>query len=435
MKTVQGSLENILKRVQKIREARHEITGDVEERVARILDQVRRRGDRALIDYSRRFDGVLLRHSDFAIPATKLKEAWGRLDRRDRKAIEVAAQRIGRFHQDSVPKKRELQNRDRFRLGSIRTPMERVGVYIPGGKAVYPSTVLMNGIPAKAAGVPEIVMVTPPSAGGVSPSILGAAWIAGVTEVYQVGGAQAIGALAFGTETIRAVDKIVGPGNRYVAEAKRQVFGRVSIDMIAGPTEVVVVSDGSVSASFVAADLLAQAEHDEMAWPVLISTSKQFLNLVLKEIQKQVVQYGGKVRRLAQRSLNDYGLAIQVRDISEAIEVANAMAPEHLELMVKQPRRWARQVRHAGAIFLGAYSPVSLGDYVAGPNHVLPTGGTARFSSPLRVEDFMKESSVIEATPRGFRAVAPYGIRLARMEGLYAHARALEIRLKGTNGL
>lgn len=396
--------------------------------VARILGDVRKRGDRALIEYSRRFDHVRQNRSDLSIPNHRLREAFEGLEPSEKRALRKAAFRIRRFHQEACKRVEWKRDPDGLRLGRIRQPMERVGVYVPGGKAVYPSTVLMNTIPAVVAGVPEVVLVTPPRPEGVSRYILAAAFLSGVTEAYRVGGAQAIAALAYGTETIRPVDKIVGPGNRYVAEAKRQVFGRVGIDMIAGPTEVVIVSDGSAPASFVAADLIAQAEHDELAWPLFIATSRRIVDAVLREVQSQLSRLEGERRKVAESSLNDYGLGIIVRRVEEAVEIVNAVAPEHLELFVKEPRAWVRRVRHAGAIFLGAWAPVPLGDYIAGPNHVLPTGGTARFSSPLGVGDFMKESSLIEGTKRGFAAVAREGIRLARMEGLEGHARSMEIR-------
>jgi histidinol dehydrogenase len=314
-------------------------------------------------------------------------------------------------------------------VGQRITPLDRVGVYVPGGKASYPSSVLMNVIPAKVAGVKEIIVVSPPSPQGYHPAILAAAWLAGADQFFCVGGAQAVAALAYGTRSVPRVDKIVGPGNIYVATAKRLVFGQVDIDMIAGPSEVLVIADDSASPAYVAADMLSQAEHDELAAPLCLTTSEEVARAVVQALGEQLTAL--KRGKIAAASLRRYGAVIVARDRAELIDLANTIAAEHVELAVRHPHAWLKDIRHAGAIFLGHLSTEPFGDYIAGPNHVLPTGGTARFSSPLGVYDFLKRTSIIRASLQALAALGPHVVRLAEMEGLEAHARAVQYRLNG----
>jgi histidinol dehydrogenase len=358
-----------------------------------------------------------------------MRDALASLPRADQVALQTAAKRISTFHhkqrQTSWAYRDSLGNR----LGQLITPLERVGVYVPGGKAAYPSSVLMNVIPAKVAGVQEIIAVSPPSPHGYHPGILAAAYIAGVDSFFRIGGAQAIAALAYGTQTVPRVDKIVGPGNIYVATAKKLVFGQVAIDMIAGPSEILVIADDSANPTHVAADMLSQAEHDELAAALCVTTSVSMATAVAQALTEQLATL--KRREIATASLKRYGVILIARDRTEAIELANAIAPEHLELAVRSPRTWLKDIRHTGAVFLGHLSTEPFGDYIAGPNHVLPTGRTARFSSPLGVYDFLKRTSVIEISSRALAKLGPHIIRFAEMEGLEAHARAVQYRLKG----
>jgi histidinol dehydrogenase len=399
----------------------------VERTVRSILRDVKARGDRALIAHTERLDGVALTPGELRLSRADLRKMASRLAPRDRKALRLAASRIASFHRRQRQASWHYRDRLGVLLGQRITPLERVGVYVPGGKAAYPSSLLMNVIPAKVAGVKEVVVVSPPSPDGYSPALLAAAWIAGADALYRVGGAQAVAALAYGTESIPRVDKIVGPGNLYVAAAKRMVFGHVDIDMIAGPSEVLVIADGGARADFVASDMLAQAEHDEAAAPLCVTTSAGLAREIVRQLEAQLE--GLSRCGIARAALRTLGAVIVARSRREAVEVANTVAPEHLELMVREPARWLPLIRHAGAVFLGELSTEPFGDYVAGPNHVLPTAGTARFSSPLGVYEFLKRTSVIQASPRALAALGPDIVRLAEMEGLDAHGRAVAYRL------
>ncbi|MGH7353130.1 MAG: histidinol dehydrogenase [Candidatus Rokuibacteriota bacterium] len=410
------------------------IPREIADAVDAILAEVRARGDAALVELTARFDGFRASGAEaLAIRPEEFVAATAALPPEVTAALAYAAERIERYHAAAVPKSWRLTDEHGSVLGQEVRPLDRVGIYIPGGRAAYPSTVLMTALPARVAGVREIVLVTPPAAdGAVPPAVLAAARLAGVTEGWRLGGAQAVGALAYGTPSIRRVDKIVGPGNVYVALAKARVFGEVGIDMVAGPSEIVVVADGSAAPAWIAADLLAQAEHDPMARPLLITDAPVQVARVAAEIERQLATLPR--REIAARALADNGALILVGDLDAAVELANRLAPEHLELMVAVPAAWLPRVRHAGAVFLGAHTPEVVGDYVAGPNHVLPTGGTARFASPLGTEDFVKRASVIEYSPSGLAAALPHLGTLARIEGLEAHGRAARARLGEDRG-
>ncbi|HUY26829.1 MAG TPA: histidinol dehydrogenase [Candidatus Binataceae bacterium] len=401
--------------------------GRVNATVAEIIAAVRRRGDRALLEYTQKFDGVKLTARTLRVTAAEIAAAPGKISARDRRALELAARRITRFHRETLAHGFSFSDDLGMRLGQIVRPLHRVGLYVPGGLGAYPSSVLMNAIPARVAGVKEIVMVAPPSREGERDAVMAAAAIAGVTEYYRVGGAQAVAALAYGTKTIAPVDKIVGPGNAYVQAAKRMVYGVADIDKMAGPSEVLVIADASARADWVAADLIAQAEHgsgDESA--ILLTPSARVAQEVARALEDALATLprAAAVRRVLERR----GAAIIVKDLEEAFALSNRIGPEHLELEIKNPRRWLGKVSAAGAVFLGAMSPAPLGDYLAGPNHVLPTGGSARFASPLGAYDFLKRTSIIEASARGVRELGPSVARLARMEGFEGHARAIELR-------
>ena len=401
----------------------------IEQAVMEILAAVRSVGDAAVLEYTRRFDKrdvstmaeLELGESDFAWALATLPKA-------QKEALDQAAARIRSYHERQVAESWEYQEADGTRLGQQIRPLDRVGLYVPGGKAAYPSSVLMNAIPAKVAGVRELIMVVPCPGGEKNPMVLAAAHLAGVDRVFTLGGAQAVAALAYGTQTIPQVDKIVGPGNAYVAAAKRRVFGVVGIDMVAGPSEVLVIADGSADPDWVAMDLFAQAEHDELAQSILLSPDADFIGRVEQSIVRLLPQMPR--RAVIEASLAGRGALIKVRDLDEACALANRIAPEHLELAVRDARRLVDKIRHAGAIFIGHYASESLGDYCAGPNHVLPTSRSARFSSPLGVYDFQKRSSLIEVTGAGAMALGPIASTLARGEGLVAHARAAELRMK-----
>src|SRR5712692_1222542 len=399
----------------------------VEETVRAILREVRRKGDRALFAYTYQFDRVRLTPKTCAVTRSQMDAALAVLPKAERRALQAAARRIATFHRKQRQQSWSYQDSLGVRLGQRIAPLERVGVYVPGGKATYPSSVLMNVIPAKVAGVKEVVIVSPPSPQGDPPGILAAARLAGADAFFRVGGAQAVAALAYGTQTVPRVDKIVGPGNIYVATAKRLVFGQVDIDMVAGPSEVLVIADESASPAYVAADMLSQAEHDELAAPLCLTASEQVADAVVHALAEQLASL--KRRAIATASLRRYGAVILARDRQEIVDLANAIAPEHLELAVKNPRSWLKDIRHTGAIFLGHLSTEPFGDYIAGPNHVLPTGGTARFSSPLGVYDFLKRTNFIQASARALATLGPQVVCLAEMEGLEAHARAVQYRL------
>ncbi|MEK7815403.1 MAG: histidinol dehydrogenase [Pseudomonadota bacterium] len=401
----------------------------IETRVRAILDDVRTRGDAAVLDYTRRFDRREASSvAELEIPRARLREAARALTKEQYDALANAAERIRAYHERQKTESWSYTEPDGTLLGQQVTPLDRVGLYVPGGKAAYPSSVLMNAIPAKVAAVPEVVMVVPAPDGVLNPLVLGAAHLVGVDRVFTLGGAQAVAALAYGTETVPKVDKIVGPGNVYVAAAKRMVFGVVDIDMIAGPSEIVVVCDGRTDPEWVAMDLFSQAEHDEEAQSILISLDEKFTQQVAAAIEKLLPTL--ERRDIIRAALERAGALITVRDLDEAIALVNRIAPEHLELSVEDALNVATRVRHAGAIFLGRHTAEVLGDYCAGPNHVLPTSGTARFSSPLGVYDFQKRTSLIQCTPAAADTLGRTASVLARGEGLTAHARSAEYRIK-----
>jgi histidinol dehydrogenase len=403
----------------------------IEQRVADILADVQARGDAAVLDYTARFDGLQAdRVAALELTAAELKAAFDGLPAAQRHALEAAARRVRSYHEAQKKASGEswsYRDEDGTLLGQKVTPLDRVGIYVPGGKAAYPSSVLMNAIPAQVAGVSEIIMVVPTPRGEKNPLVLAAAHVAGVSRAFTIGGAQAVAALAYGTATVPKVDKITGPGNAYVASAKKRVFGTVGIDMIAGPSEILVLADGTTPPEWVAMDLFSQAEHDELAQSILLCPDAAYIAAVQGAIDRLLPTLPRAA--IIAKSLNDRGALIHTRSMEEACELSNRIAPEHLEVSSRDPHRWEPLLRHAGAIFLGAYTSESLGDYCAGPNHVLPTSGTARFSSPLGVYDFQKRSSLIEVSERGAQTLGPVAAELAYGEGLQAHARAAELRL------
>jgi len=398
----------------------------VETPVRKILAEVKQRGDSALLRLTQKYDDWNPTLKSIQVSSLEIRKALKGLKREERMALEFAARRIEDFHTLQVQKSWSFAEDDGTILGQIILPMERVGIYVPGGKAAYPSSVLMNAIPARVAGVREIIMACPAPKGYLNPAVLAAAHLAGVNAIFKVGGAQAVGAMAYGTRTVSKVDKIVGPGNIYVAAAKRMVFGEVSIDSIAGPSEILIISDGSGDPSFIAADLISQAEHDEQAAAILLCISGKFAEKVRLEVGKQLADLPRKT--IAESSLRKFGAILRVKSLAEAARISNQLAPEHLELAVKNPWDLLPKIENAGAIFLGHISPEPIGDYVAGPNHVLPTGGTARFSSPLGVYDFLKRSSLICLSPGGLKKLSPPAMHLARMENLEGHRRSVERR-------
>ena len=413
----------------------------IEQRVADILADVKARGDAAVLEYTERFDGLKATHmAALELTQAELKAAFEGLPKVQQQALQDAAARVRSYHEAQKKASGEswqYRDADGTLLGQKVTPLDRVGIYVPGGKAAYPSSVLMNAIPAHVAGVGEIIMVVPPPAndrsaagaarGEKNPLVLAAAFVAGVTRAFTIGGAQAVAALAYGTATIPAVDKITGPGNAYVAAAKRRVFGTVGIDMIAGPSEILVLADGSTPADWVAMDLFSQAEHDELAQSILLCPDAAYIDAVQASIDKLLPEMPRK--DIIAASLNGRGALIHTRSMQEACDISNRIAPEHLEVSSQSPHQWEPLLKHAGAIFLGAFTSESLGDYCAGPNHVLPTSGTARFSSPLGVYDFQKRSSLIEVSEQGAQVLGHIASVLAHGEGLQAHARAAEMRL------
>lgn len=403
----------------------------IEQRVADILADVQRRGDAAVLDYTARFDGLqVAAMAELELTQAELKAAFESIPAVQREALQAAARRVRSYHEAQKKANGEswsYRDEDGTLLGQKVTPLDRVGIYVPGGKAAYPSSVLMNAIPAHVAGVGEIIMVVPTPKGEKNALVLAAAYVAGVSRAFTIGGAQAVAALAYGTATIPAVDKITGPGNAYVAAAKRRVFGTVGIDMIAGPSEILVLADGTTPADWVAMDLFSQAEHDELAQSILLCPDAAYID----EVQAAINRLLPAMPRadIIAKSLNDRGALIHTRSMEEACAISNRIAPEHLEVSSREPHRWEPLLKHAGAIFLGAYTSESLGDYCAGPNHVLPTSGTARFSSPLGVYDFQKRSSLIEVSEAGAQILGKIAAELAYGEGLQAHARAAELRL------
>ena len=404
----------------------------IEQRVADILADVKARGDAAVLEYTERFDGVKADNmAALELTQAELKAAFDGLPTEQREALQAAAVRVRSYHEAQKKASGEswqYRDADGNLLGQKVTPLDRVGIYVPGGKAAYPSSVLMNAIPAHVAGVADIIMVVPTPKAEKNPLVLAAAYVAGVSRVFTIGGAQAVAALAYGTATVPAVDKITGPGNAYVAAAKRRVFGTVGIDMIAGPSEILVLADGSTPPDWVAMDLFSQAEHDELAQSILLCPDAAYIDAVQAAIDRLLPEMPR--RDIIAASLNGRGALIHTRSMQEACEISNRIAPEHLEVSSHQPHQWEPLLKHAGAIFLGAYTSESLGDYCAGPNHVLPTSGTARFSSPLGVYDFQKRSSLIEVSEAGAQVLGQIASVLALGEGLQAHARAAQMRLK-----
>jgi histidinol dehydrogenase len=387
----------------------------------KIIDAVRRRGDRALKSFTRRFDG----HETLRLSQAQIRRHAKKVDKKAMEALRISARRIEAFHKHQLETSWQYTEKG-VTLGQTIRPLERVGLYVPGGKASYPSSVLMNAVPAQVAGVPEIALTVPVPGGEVNPYVMAAIDLLGIREVYCVGGAQAVAALAYGTETIRQVDKIVGPGNIFVATAKRLVFGRVDIDMIAGPSEILVIADESGVPEFIAADLLSQAEHDELASSVLVTDSVKLSEAVNAEVTAQLKRLSR--RDIARKALRAYGAVIVVKDLDAAASIANRIAPEHLEVMTRAPRKLLPKLRNAGAVFLGRWTPEPVGDYSAGPNHTLPTGGTARWASPLGVYDFLKRSSMLEFNHDAFMGIASYVETVADIEGLEAHGNAVRVR-------
>jgi histidinol dehydrogenase len=423
VKTSDPAFKPLLARILGRRGSRE---SEVEERVDEIIRAVQKTGDRALLRYTRLFDHVHLNRSTIEVRAAEIERAMAKVPAEDLRTLRLAAKRIAAFHRRQLQRSWQYRDPLGILMGQRITPLARVGVYVPAGKASYPSTVLMNTVPAKVAGVKEVIMTSP--IGGDGAIMLAAAQIAGVDRIFRVGGAQAIAALAFGTVTIPKVDKIVGPGNIFVATAKRLVFGEVDIDSIAGPSEILLLADDSANPQYVAADMLSQAEHDELAAALCVTPSVSMAVKIQEAISEQLQETMRQAITL--KSLEKYGAIIVARGMKEAIQLANTIAPEHIELIVKQPQKWSREIRNTGAIFLGPYSTPPLGDYFAGPNHVLPTGGSARFFSPLGTYDFLKRTTIIKAERRALQALAGKITHLARLEGLDDHARAVEARFK-----
>jgi len=419
MKTIKAS--EIEKFIKKLRQ-RSVSDPKIEESVKKILNEVALNGDKALIKYTKIFDKHTL---PIKIKPEEIQTFAKKTSKKVVNTLKFAAKRIKKFHEKQLEKSWKYKEGD-IVLGQIIRPLHRIGAYVPGGKASYPSTVLMNIIPAQVAGVREIAVCVPTPQGEINPTVCAALELLNIKEVYRIGGAQAIGALAYGTETIKKVDKIVGPGNIYVATAKKLVFGEVDIDMIAGPSEIMIVADSSANPAFIASDMLSQAEHDEMASSILVTTSEKLAYEVKKEISKQLKTL--PKAEIAKKSLKNFGAIVLVKSLEEATEVVNKIAPEHLEIMTEKPEELLPLIENAGAIFLGPWSTEPIGDYVAGPNHTLPTGGTARFFSPLGVYDFIKRSSLIKIGKKGFEEISPYVEMLATLEGLQAHANTVKIR-------
>ncbi|QWH41456.1 histidinol dehydrogenase [Bacillus mycoides] len=426
MEIVCEDFQEALSKIKLLRESANLIEETVQRSVSEIVQNVRESKDKAVSFYTKKFDGVEIKH--FRVSAEEIKQASKFVEQAFLEALEEAKKNIVSYHEKQTRQSMFDCVSEGVIRGQLIRPLENVGVYVPGGTASYPSSVLMNVLPAKLAGVKKIVMVTPPRQGGIDPHILAAASLAGVDEIYMAGGAQAIAALAYGTESIPKVDKIVGPGNLYVALAKREVYGIVNIDMIAGPSEIVVIADETGNAEYIAADLLSQAEHDVRATAICITTNVQLAKEVEREIERQLETLPRS--EIARESIKRNGAIFIVPSLEEAFHLSNEIAPEHLELHIKEPMNALAYVKHAGSIFLGPYAPEPLGDYLAGPNHVLPTSGTARFFSPLSVDDFVKKSSFVSYTEGALRSVQHHIVELANKEGLHAHARAIQIRFK-----
>ena len=429
IKRLQSSDSDFQQQLQQLLAWNETDDAEIHQRVLAIIADVRQRGDAAVIDYTNRFDKVGINDaSELEFSAQQLKTAWEGLPKESADALQTAANRVRNYAEHQKMQSWQYQEDDGTMLGQQITPLDRAGLYVPGGKAAYPSSVLMNAIPAKVAGVRELIMVVPTPNGEANSLVLAAAYIAGVDRVFSIGGAQAVAALAYGTETIPAVEKIVGPGNIYVATAKKLVFGQVGIDMIAGPSEILIICDGLTNPDWIAMDLFSQAEHDEDAQAILLSNDTEFLNAVEASIEKLLPEM--ERAQIIKTSLSNRGALILVDSLEQAAEVANNIAPEHLELSVENPEQLCKSIRNAGAIFMGRYTAEALGDYCAGPNHVLPTSGTARFSSPLGVYDFQKRSSLIYCSAESASELGKVASVLARGESLTAHARSAEYRIK-----
>ncbi|MFQ5561012.1 MAG: histidinol dehydrogenase [Nitrospinota bacterium] len=427
MKIFSGTSKRFLKEIALIENRWDHTDANVEAVVGEILKNVRIKGDRELVRLTKKFEGVDLAEVGFCVEKEEILAAKSGVSSKLRKELRFAADRISAFHKNQVERSWKVKE-DGATLGQIIRPVDSAGIYAPGGKGAYPSSVLMNAIPAKVAGVKNIVLCTPATGGEISSAILVAADIAGVSKIYRIGGAQAIAAMAYGTKQVAKVDKITGPGNAYVAEAKRQVFGRVGVDMVAGPSEILIIADESAKPAFIAADLISQAEHDEMAYPVLVTVSETLAANVVKELKLQTEKLSRK--EIIRASLKKNCRCFVVECMETAIDLANRFTPEHLEVMTRKPQSVASRINNAGAVFVGEYTPEAVGDYVAGPNHVLPTGGSARFFSPLGVYDFMKKTSFISFTKKGLERVSGPVIGIAEAEGFSGHAEAVRARIE-----
>lgn len=406
-----------------------EIGAEVEGTVRDIIADLRKRGDEALLDYTRRFDRLdVKRVGDLEVTEDEINWAFAKATSEEIESLKVAVERVARFHEKQKQQTWLSTEEEDILLGQMIRPLERVGIYVPGGKASYPSSVIMNAVPAKVAGVPEVIMAAPTPGGDINPHVLVAARLSGVSRIFRMGGAQAVAALAYGTQTIPRVDKITGPGNIYVATAKKLVFGQVGIDMIAGPSEILIINDGSGDPAHLAADLLSQAEHDELASSILITCDRAFGERVAAEVERQLKELSRET--IARKSWETYGAVIVTRTVDDAVAFSNRIAPEHLELAVNNPFELLPKIHNAGAVFLGHFTPEAAGDYLAGPNHTLPTGGTARFFSPLSVDDFVKKSSIISFTEKGLGRLGRDIVRIAELEGLEAHGKSVSVRLK-----
>ncbi|HUI46514.1 MAG TPA: histidinol dehydrogenase [Nitrospirota bacterium] len=428
MKIIDSQQKDVVSELKRIINRGETATEEVAAAVEEVVDRVRKEGDPAILAYTEKFDKVKLTLKEMRISAEEIKDAYSRIELKNVDALKLAARNIQAFHEKQKISSWVSQEADGVILGQLARPIRSVGVYVPGGKACYPSSVLMNAIPARVAGVEQLVMCSPAPSGVLNPYILIAADIAGVDEIYRIGGAQAVAAMAYGTATIPKVDKIVGPGNIYVATAKRSVFGQVDIDMIAGPSEILVIADDSANPTFVAADLLSQAEHDELASSILITTSRALAERVVAEVERQLANLTRK--EIARKAIDRFGAIVLTAGLQDAAAISNSIAPEHLELAVEKPFELLALVKNAGAIFLGHYTPESVGDYIAGPNHVLPTGGTARFFSPLSTDSFMKKSSLLFYTKEGLDKVGEAVQQIADVEGLEAHGNTIRVRMK-----
>ena len=428
MRILKFSDSDFASQLRRIEQRADEVPDAVEETVKLIIADVRKRGDVALFELSAKFDRIDLTADNIEVSAAEIDTAMAAVSSESLAALQLAADRIATYHAKQKQETWLSTDEDDVLLGQMVRPLDRVGIYVPGGKAAYPSSVLMNAVPAKVAGVAEVIMVVPMPGGEVNPYVLAAAKIAGVDRIFKLGGAQAVAALAYGTESVPRVDKITGPGNIYVATAKKLVFGQVDIDMIAGPSEILVINDGSGNAAHIAADLLSQAEHDELASAILVTSSELMAVAVQDEVEKQLQQLSRET--IARQSIDDFGAIILAEDLTEAIDFSNRIAPEHLELAVDNPFSILSAIRHAGAIFMGHHTPEAAGDYLAGPNHTLPTGGTARFFSPLSLDDFVKKSSILSFSEGGLQRLGKEIIQIAELEGLEAHAKSVSIRLE-----